>query len=62
MVYYEKLVRDAVDKGKQVVHYKVTPLYEGNRVVPTGFRMQARGVKAGGAPGIRFGDEVPNTM
>ncbi|MDT0495694.1 DNA/RNA non-specific endonuclease, partial [Streptomyces griseus] len=28
MVYYENMVKDAVNKDKQVVHYKVTPLYE----------------------------------
>nr|MDT0523313.1 hypothetical protein [Streptomyces sp. DSM 41633] len=35
---------------------------EGNRVVPFAFRMQARGVTAGGAPGIQFDDEVQNIM
>lgn len=62
MVYYENMVKEAVGKGMQIVHYKVTPLYEGNRVVPTAFRMQARGVTAGGAPGIQFDDEVQNIM
>ncbi|MFG3382222.1 LamG-like jellyroll fold domain-containing protein [Streptomyces sp. NPDC047999] len=61
MVFYENRVKAAVDAG-QVVHYKVTPVYEGNRVVPVSFRMQARGVTATGRPGIEFDQHVENTM
>ncbi|WP_437345056.1 LamG-like jellyroll fold domain-containing protein [Streptomyces bacillaris] len=61
MVFYENQVKDAVDVG-QVVHYKVTPKYVGNRVVPVSFRMQARGVNADGSPGIQFDKSVENKM
>ncbi|WP_233221395.1 LamG-like jellyroll fold domain-containing protein [Streptomyces carminius] len=61
MVFYENQVRDAVEIG-QVVHYKVTPIYEGDRVVPVEFRMQARGVTAHGTPGISFDKHVKNIM
>nr|WP_234018049.1 DNA/RNA non-specific endonuclease [Streptomyces sp. SID8356] len=61
MVFYENQVKDAVDVG-QVVHYKVTPKYVGNRVVPVSFRMQARGVNADGSPGIQFDESVENEM
>ncbi|GGU66268.1 DNA/RNA non-specific endonuclease [Streptomyces lavendofoliae] len=61
MYFYEDKVKKAID-ANQVVHYKVTPKYEGNRVVPVSFRMQARGVTAGGGKGIEFDDEVPNIM
>ncbi|MFE4632726.1 LamG-like jellyroll fold domain-containing protein [Streptomyces sp. NPDC056773] len=62
MAHYEGRVKEAVDKGNQVVHYKVTPMYEGSRVVPVAFRMQASGYDPSGGPGIFFDAEVPNEM
>ncbi|MFD6420903.1 LamG-like jellyroll fold domain-containing protein [Streptomyces sp. NPDC060198] len=61
MLHYETMVKNAID-DQQVVRYKVTPLYLGNRVVPYAFRMQASGVFVDGAPGVYFDEEVPNAM
>ncbi|WP_338492567.1 LamG-like jellyroll fold domain-containing protein [Streptomyces sp. SJL17-4] len=63
MAHYEGLVRNAVLDQKLVVRYRVTPLYEGSRVVPVGFRMQAYGYNPRGGPGVSlFDKEVPNDM
>ncbi|CAM5585114.1 DNA/RNA non-specific endonuclease (plasmid) [Streptomyces viridifaciens] len=59
---WEKKVKYAVEKEHQVVHYQVTPRYDGDRVVPIGFEMKATGYKPGGAPGISFDEYVPNEM
>ncbi|WP_374119838.1 LamG-like jellyroll fold domain-containing protein [Streptomyces sp. MBT42] len=62
MLYYEDKVRDAIKKEKQVVHYRVTPLYSGSSVVPYAYRMQADGTTADGRPGLFFDKEVPNEI
>ncbi|MER8236090.1 LamG-like jellyroll fold domain-containing protein [Streptomyces sp. NPDC094049] len=61
MLHYENQVRAAIQIG-QVVHYKVTPLYSGGRVVPYAYRMQATGYTADGSPGIQFDKRVPNVI
>lgn len=60
MLTYESQVRRAIEKERQVVHYKVTPLYEGPRTVPYAFRMEAQGWMPGGGAGIKISDEIPN--
>ncbi|WP_052707758.1 LamG-like jellyroll fold domain-containing protein [Streptomyces rubellomurinus] len=61
MDHWEKKVKEAVEQG-EVVHYTVTPRYDGDRVVPIGFEMKANGYKPGGVPGISFNKYVPNEM
>ncbi|MEV4709573.1 DNA/RNA non-specific endonuclease [Actinoplanes sp. NPDC049316] len=56
----ENQVRAAVDAGQEV-HYTVTPIYSGNRTVPTGFHMTAYGTNPDGTPGINIDTIVPNT-
>jgi len=38
----EAKVRKAVEGG-QIVNYKVTPIYEGNNLIPSGITIQAQG-------------------
>ncbi|RPK43318.1 MULTISPECIES: hypothetical protein [Streptomyces] len=54
-------VLDAVQSG-QVVHYTVTPLYDGPRVVPVAFRMQASGYDPNGGKDSHFDKLVFNEM
>ncbi|MGW6971636.1 LamG-like jellyroll fold domain-containing protein [Streptomyces sp. NPDC054952] len=60
MLTYEAQIRTAINKDNQVVHYKVTPLYDGPRTVPYGFKMQASGWKPGGIKGIEIDKTIPN--
>lgn len=39
--YYEKFVRTAIGKGKQVV-YRVTPIYDGNNLIASGTQLEAK--------------------
>nr|WP_234430898.1 LamG-like jellyroll fold domain-containing protein [Streptomyces sp. NRRL F-4489] len=61
MSKYETLIKKAIGLG-QVVHYKVTPTYDGNRTVPKGYEMVAQGVAADGTRGISLDKFVPNDM
>ncbi|MFD9420449.1 LamG-like jellyroll fold domain-containing protein [Streptomyces goshikiensis] len=61
MAKWEADVYDAVQSG-QVVHYTVTPLYDGPRVVPVAFRMEASGYDPNGGKGIYFDKLVFNEM
>ncbi|MFJ4859124.1 tectonin domain-containing protein [Streptomyces sp. NPDC088730] len=62
MAKWEQDVFDAVKAG-QVVHYTVTPDYEGSRVVPVAFRMQAYGYDPQSGAGIKLFDNlVENEM
>jgi hypothetical protein len=58
---YENQVRAAVDAGQEV-HYTVTPVYAGNRTVPTSFHITAYGTNPDGTPGIQINDIIPNTL
>ncbi|GHD83074.1 hypothetical protein GCM10010336_73540 [Streptomyces goshikiensis] len=61
MAKWEADVFDAVQSG-QVVHYTVTPLYDGPRVVPVAFRMQASGYDPNSGNGSYFDKLVFNEM
>ncbi|MEU9704730.1 LamG-like jellyroll fold domain-containing protein [Streptomyces sp. NPDC047981] len=62
METYEGRVSKAVKKEGQVVHYRVTPHYEGPRTVPTTYRMQATGYHRDGSPGVSFDVTIENEM
>ncbi|MFF5974046.1 RHS repeat-associated core domain-containing protein, partial [Streptomyces sp. NPDC012769] len=62
MATYEDMVAKAVNEQGQVVHYRVTPHYEGPRTVPTSYRMQATGYKPDGSPGVTFDVTIQNEM
>ncbi|MGK4586129.1 LamG-like jellyroll fold domain-containing protein [Kitasatospora sp. HPMI-4] len=62
MAGYEKDVRDALKNDNVVVHYRVTPDYDGSRVVPTDFHMQATEYTPGVGTVTLFDDYVPNDM
>ncbi|MFB7608636.1 golvesin C-terminal-like domain-containing protein [Streptomyces gardneri] len=58
---YELQVYTAVMAGQDVM-YTVSPRYEGNRTVPTGYDMSAYGVNPDGSVGINFQVFIPNTL
>lgn len=62
MAHWESIVATAVKQSGQVVSYRVVPQYEGSKVVPVAFRMQASGYDPQGGPGIYFDKIVPNDM
>ncbi|MFD7098499.1 LamG-like jellyroll fold domain-containing protein [Streptomyces xanthophaeus] len=61
MAKWEQDVHDAVQAG-QVVHYTVTPVYNGPHIVPVAFRMRADGHDPAGGKGIHFDKLVMNEM
>ncbi|MEV3993649.1 DNRLRE domain-containing protein [Streptomyces sp. NPDC049837] len=61
MYSYEKQVYDAVMSGQHVM-YTVTPQYDGNRTVATGFTLTAYGVYPDGTVGINLSTFIPNTL
>ncbi|MFD0371087.1 DNA/RNA non-specific endonuclease [Streptomyces sp. NPDC127114] len=61
MLHYENKVKNAIDAGR-VVQYRVTPEYEGSRVIPGRFHMQADVWNANGTRVKLFDDYVQNTM
>ncbi|MGW0120017.1 golvesin C-terminal-like domain-containing protein [Streptomyces sp. NPDC003327] len=58
---YEAMVYDAVMAGQDVM-YTVSPRYEGNRTVPTGYDMSAYGINPDGSVGINFTTFIPNEL
>ncbi|GAB3895324.1 hypothetical protein GCM10029964_075040 [Kibdelosporangium lantanae] len=58
----EKQVYKAVKGERQIVDYRVTPVYKGRRTVPVSFEMTAEGVYRDGTPGIHVHTVVPNMM
>lgn len=63
MAAYEKQVKDILDTDPTaVVHYTVTPKYDGSRIVPTYFKMQATVYRPGIGTGSLFNNDVPNEM
>ncbi|MFE7267651.1 DNA/RNA non-specific endonuclease [Streptomyces sp. NPDC057592] len=61
MIAYETQVKDAIDDNQDVL-YSVTPVYRGNRTVPTGYRIWAYGTKPDGSAGVSISKTVPNTL
>ncbi|MGW9370378.1 DNA/RNA non-specific endonuclease [Streptomyces xanthophaeus] len=61
MAKWEQDVHDAV-QADQVVHYTVTPVYNGPHIVPVAFRMRADGHDPAGGKGIHFDKLVMNEM
>ncbi|WP_405883746.1 DNA/RNA non-specific endonuclease [Streptomyces sp. NBC_01136] len=49
----------AVREG-ETVHYRVTPIYDGDRTVPAYYLMESQGVTADGEIGLDQSDLVPN--
>ncbi|MFE9796033.1 LamG-like jellyroll fold domain-containing protein [Streptomyces goshikiensis] len=61
MYTYETQVKEAIDAG-HVVHYQVTPKYDGARTVPTGYEMKATVYWKTGGSGQLFHDTVENKI
>ncbi|MFC9931902.1 DNA/RNA non-specific endonuclease [Streptomyces sp. NPDC127190] len=61
MFAYETQVKDAINDNQDVL-YSVTPVYRGNRTVPTGYRIWAYGTKPDGSAGVSIDKTVPNTL
>ncbi|MGW7434070.1 LamG-like jellyroll fold domain-containing protein [Streptomyces sp. NPDC054861] len=61
MFHYEDKVKKAID-SKKVVQYRVTPEYDGNRVIPFRYHMQAEAWDANGVRAKLFDAYVANTM
>ncbi|MFD4136582.1 DNA/RNA non-specific endonuclease [Streptomyces goshikiensis] len=61
MYTYETKVKEAIDAG-HVVHYQVTPKYDGARTVPTGYEMKATVYWKSGGSGQLFHDTVENKI
>lgn len=61
MYHFEKKVEAALRAG-QIVHYEVTPIYKGRRVVPVSYEMTAEGMYEGGGRGISMHAVVANTI
>ncbi|MFD7497708.1 DNA/RNA non-specific endonuclease [Streptomyces sp. NPDC059832] len=63
MAYYEGEVRKVLNNERGVVvHYTVTPEYNGTRVVPTQFHMQATKYTPGVGAVTLFNNYVPNDI
>ncbi|MFJ9612047.1 LamG-like jellyroll fold domain-containing protein [Kitasatospora sp. NPDC101176] len=63
MAFYESRVKKLLDTDHDaVVHYKVTPKYDGTRIVPTDFHMEAILYKPGIGTMNLFDEDVPNEM
>ncbi|MFD9591983.1 LamG-like jellyroll fold domain-containing protein [Kitasatospora sp. NPDC059973] len=63
MAFYERGVKKLLDADPTaVVHYKVTPKYDGSRIVPTDFHMEATLYKPGIGTTNLFKADVPNEM
>ncbi|WP_234008818.1 LamG-like jellyroll fold domain-containing protein [Streptomyces sp. Mg1] len=61
MYTHETKVKEAIDAG-HVVHYQVTPKYDGARTVPTGYEMKATVYWKSGGSGQLFHDTVENKI